>query len=331
MHDLAPSQPRASKRKAKARPQWGPLYAASPHHPKVWALAERLGCSHHEAYGLICCFWAQSTDRLLDGCLPGKASQLASLAMWTRGAQELGDAFVAVGLIDVSDDGRWYLHDWHEYGGMSAAKVSELVARFGGAAGARESEAKKQARVEVPAAAAAAASDLLSSDPSSSAGAAGGDALQAMDPYEAADALLEREAAEGLTVSAWLTGIFPAFDGRGGRRPLRDVVMLFLDHEEAKYPSKRARSLPVLLARLRRWAEGDYATSLELLEADRRLDDRDRARTGQAAPAPTGNAMVQQTRALLAQTLALQSAPADDDGLEILRQAVGLAGRRAAA
>lgn len=328
------------------RPQLshGPLDPDSPNHPKVWRLAELLGVDLVVAYGMCCGLWAGSF-RLRDGLIPGKASGLAQMTLsWSLtsvrvSTDEVGDAFVEAGLVDVADDGRWYVHGWHKYGGAAVAAVEEKVRRFGGATGARGGSAAKKNEgecVEVTAAAAAAASNLISSTSSASASASGSDpgaeALQAAgppptpfddDPYEAADAFLAKEVVPGLTVEEHVLADFPALDGRG-RRSLREVAMLFLENEATKYPSKRARKFAVLVGQFRRWVEGDYAKSLALLQMERGGDDRERRRTGEAQPAPTGNRGIEQTRALLQQQRELEHA-ADDataaEGLAAMRLA----------
>ena len=336
-----------SKAASKPKPvslQYVPLYAAAWHHPKVYGLMRALGITHAHAFGLFSGLVAQASE-FRGGHIPGQAHQLAGMLEWLeRPARELGAALVECRLVDVDADGEWWQHDWAEYCGKSQQKVAQLIDNLRGSAGARPKSEANTERECVPVAAATASNLSLSSlsrcapsDPEQAADAPA-TALQEMDlstPFddppdlvEQAEAFLASPAADGdLTVEQWMVAEFPAFDGRSGRRPRREVVLLFLENEQKLTPRQRSTCPATLIASLRRWCQRDYKDALPLWQAERAGDDQERRRTGEAQPAPTGNRGIEQT---LARMREVERARADHDaaaaaeGLAAMRLAQGL-------
>jgi len=86
-------------------------------HRKVYALAETLGIRRAEAVGILTGFWELAGEQFPDGDFSkAPLSYLAEYCMWHQDkGQELLDALIKAELVDVLDDGRRYIHDWHDH------------------------------------------------------------------------------------------------------------------------------------------------------------------------------------------------------------------------
>lgn len=91
-------------------------------HPKTRKLAHLLGVSVPAAIGHLHCLWWWALDYSDDGSLAGHdALDIAIGAKWDGDADELVDALIRVGFIDVSDAGL-SIHDWYDYGGKLTSR-----------------------------------------------------------------------------------------------------------------------------------------------------------------------------------------------------------------
>ena len=130
-------------------------------HPKTRKLAMLLGVSKPAAIGHLHCFWWWALDYASDGSLNSyDYLDIAIGAEWDGDAQSFFDAMVAVGFIDITDDGDRIIHDWYDYAGKlierrkaNAQRMKEArAAQSEGTNSERAAHVRRthDARVELP-------------------------------------------------------------------------------------------------------------------------------------------------------------------------------------
>ena len=87
-------------------------------HRKIYDLSDALNISVPLTIGLLICLWLWGMDNTTSGNLDGiSARTIARAAKWDGDPEQLLDALIDSGFIDVDDAGRKFIHDWAEYEG----------------------------------------------------------------------------------------------------------------------------------------------------------------------------------------------------------------------
>ena len=90
---------------------------------KLRKLAEKIGCSENEAFGLLGRLWAWGLDNATKEGKIESATEKTLAAVLTSGIDEryspriAVDAMIEVGWIDLAEDDNLYFHDWDEWQG----------------------------------------------------------------------------------------------------------------------------------------------------------------------------------------------------------------------
>lgn len=104
---------------------------------KLRKLAEKIGCSENEAFGLLGRLWSWGLDNATKEGKIESATERTLAAVLTSGIDEryspngAVEAMIEVGWIDQEEDGSLYFHDWDEWQGewYKALKRRENDAR----------------------------------------------------------------------------------------------------------------------------------------------------------------------------------------------------------
>ena len=92
-------------------------------HNKVLDVADDLQIGVPQATGMMILLWLWALDNAPDGSLDKvRPRSLATAAQWDGDPDAFVEALKNAHLLDVTEDGSLYLHDWHEYGGKLTAK-----------------------------------------------------------------------------------------------------------------------------------------------------------------------------------------------------------------
>lgn len=93
---------------------WIESHQSLAHHPKTARLGRALGCSKHEAIGILHCLWWWALDYAEDGNI-GRfdAAEVADGCQWDKEPEALLAGLRVAGFLDPNG----IIHDWDEYAG----------------------------------------------------------------------------------------------------------------------------------------------------------------------------------------------------------------------
>lgn len=115
------------------------VHQAVRDHRKVLDLAVRLDMSEPRVVGHLVFLWLWSVDNSSDGLLPSGSAAAVRLIErargWTGEPGRFVSALVECGLLDTSEDGSLWIHDWYDYMGRLVEKRKS------------DAERKRQARM----------------------------------------------------------------------------------------------------------------------------------------------------------------------------------------
>ncbi len=108
-----------------------PVYQDILGHPKIMMAADRLNSSEIVVHGLLQVMWTWTlryapdgiVDMLFTGGIGRRVFDLASLGI--EEVEQVRDVFLEVGLLEGTENGHLYVHDWMEHG--AGAHLQELA------------------------------------------------------------------------------------------------------------------------------------------------------------------------------------------------------------
>ncbi len=92
------------------------VHASLPRHRKTYRLSRILSQKRTTIVGMLVFMWTWALDDGT-GFIDADPCQLADLMLWDGDPQLLVNAMIASGWLDVTQDGKWFIHDWDKFTG----------------------------------------------------------------------------------------------------------------------------------------------------------------------------------------------------------------------